>query len=233
MKEEEIKVLTSVKFSWTINNSKLTCREHFYSDTFFTGPYSWQIGICTNWSRSAYITSVNLYYVGDIVNFPVGRRSANFKLSLFNHLETNSTIIIQEVCVNDLGVVDHNHSSSLIDFKGLCKIEKEYVEVLEESCSKHSSLIEFHKEGKRSQKFIECSFSALGKLLLFLKTRKVKDLMNHDACKELQDLWDEAEIMFDNLSWLEPHVKSILTYFEKSAKMEVLLAELEEKLKTL
>ncbi|MED6148511.1 hypothetical protein PIB30_053833 [Stylosanthes scabra] len=55
-----------------------------------------------------------------------------------------------------------------------------------------------------------------------------------DACKELQDLWDEVEIMFDDdLGWLEPHVKSALTCFEKSAKVEKLMADLEENLKTL
>ncbi|MED6148509.1 hypothetical protein PIB30_053831 [Stylosanthes scabra] len=149
----------------------------------------------------------------------------------------NTCIIVAEVSVNYLEVLIHNHHQRpLINFKGLCKIEKEYAEVLEESCSKHPSLIECHRKRKRSQRFNECSFTALGKLLHFLKTKKVKDMKSDAACKELQYLWDEVEIRFDDLGWLEPHVKFALTYFEKESKVEKLkgdAADLKEKLKTL
>ncbi|MED6148510.1 hypothetical protein PIB30_053832 [Stylosanthes scabra] len=277
MKEQEVKVLTSVKFSWTINNFSKLSRDQLYSDTFFTGPYPWRIGIYPKRSFRKLGTFVDVHlYPGppDDVNFPVGGRYANVKLSLVNQLETKSTeveerenvelnqgdkdnaacslfidltkihgflvndtcIIVAEVSVNDLGVLDHNHPRFFLDFKGLCKIEKEYAEVLEESCSKHPSLIESHRKRKRSQRFTECSFTALGKLLLFLETKKVKDMMSYDACKELQDLWEEVEIRFDDLSWLEPHVQSALTCLEKAAKVEKLkvdVADLEEKSKTL
>ncbi|MED6113237.1 hypothetical protein PIB30_068981 [Stylosanthes scabra] len=281
MKDQEVKVLTNVKFTWTVNNFSEVTREKLYSDTFFTGPYSWRIGICPELSisKSVKLMSINLY-AGDNVNFSVERISGNFKLSLVNQVETNSTIIkeseniqlnqgdnnvacacsllircfnnithgcpgflvndtciiVAEVSVNDLGLHDHNHPPSFMDFKGLCKIEKEYVEVLEESCSKYPSLVECHINRKRSQRFNEYSFTALGKLLHFLKTKKVKEMMIDDACKELQYLWDEVEIRFDDLSWLEPHVKSALTFFEKAAKVEKLkgdVADLEEKAKTM
>ncbi|MED6108137.1 hypothetical protein PIB30_020584 [Stylosanthes scabra] len=268
MKDQE--VITKVKFTWTINNfSKLTLGEE---------RYSWRIGFCPNWpsspssSESGIHTSVCLFSVDS--DFPVEGRSANFKLSVLNQLDSKSTkindrenvlltddeffyslafihldlepqdgflvndtcIIVAEVSVTDIGLLDRNDPRSLGDFKGLCKIEKEYVEVLEESCSKHSSLIECHRNRKRSKRFNECSFTALGKLLHFLKTKKVKDMKSHDDCKELQDLWDEVEIRFDDLSWLEPHVKSALTYFDKAGKVEKLkgdVADLEENVKNL
>ncbi|MED6108135.1 hypothetical protein PIB30_020582 [Stylosanthes scabra] len=283
MKDQEVKVLTNVKFTWTINNFSKVTLEKLYSDTFFTGPYSWQIGICPELSRKpkpGRLLSINLY-AGDNVNLSVERISGNFKLSLVNQLETNSAIIkeseniqlnqgdnnvacacslfvryfnisshgsltgfivngtciiVAEVSINDLGLLDHNHPSSLMDFKGLCKIHEEYVEVLEESCSKYPSLVESHRNRKRSERFNEYSFSTLGKLLHFLKTKKVKDRTSDDGCKELQDLWDEVETRFDDLSWLEPHVKSALTCFEKASKVEKLksnVADLEEKSKTL
>ncbi|MED6195413.1 hypothetical protein PIB30_037693 [Stylosanthes scabra] len=283
MKEQEVKVLTNVKFTWTINNfSKVTCDKELYSGTFFTGPYSWRIGLDAR-RRCSYehgnFLSVSLYYAGDFVNFPVERRSANFKLSLVNQLESKYTItsrerenvqlneveddyfwytfiyihlnsivdpkdgylvndtciIVAEVSVNDLGL-DQNNPRLFMDFKGLCKIKTDYVLLLEEWCSKHHSLIECHRKRKRSERFNESSFTALGKLLHFLKSKKVKDMMDDGACKELQYLWEEVEVRFDDLRWLEPHVKYALTYFEKEAEIEELegdVADLEENVKSL
>ncbi|RYR71600.1 hypothetical protein Ahy_A02g005837 [Arachis hypogaea] len=97
----------------------------------------------------------------------------------------------------------------LVDFKGLCRIEKEFVQLLEKVCSRRPNLVESHKKRNMSQKFNEWSFTTLGKVLQFLKTKKVKDMMNDDACKELQDLWEELEI---------EHVESALgtkNYMEK------------------
>ncbi|CAL5194381.1 unnamed protein product [Lathyrus oleraceus] len=55
----------------------------------------------------------------------------------------------------------------LIDFKGLGQIEKKYVPLLEQACSLHPSLIVCQQE--RSRKFREWAFSALGRVLCFLK----------------------------------------------------------------
>ncbi|RYQ87664.1 hypothetical protein Ahy_B09g095191 [Arachis hypogaea] len=62
-------------------------------------------------------------------------------------------------------------------------------------------------------------------------TKKVKDMKSDHAYMELQDLWEEVEIRFDDLSWLESHVKSALSYFKNAAKANVV--DLEEKAKTL
>ncbi|CAJ2632158.1 unnamed protein product [Trifolium pratense] len=70
--------------------------------------------------------------------------------------------------------------------------------------------------------------SALGRVIYFLKTRKVKD-MNEQACKELQVLWNELEKFKFDLSWLEPHVQSALgmkSFVEKAIQVEKLKTEL-------
>ncbi|CAK8544212.1 unnamed protein product [Lathyrus sativus] len=66
--------------------------------------------------------------------------------------------------------------------------------------------------------------AALGKVILFLKTRKVKD-MNEQASKELQVLWDELRKFKIDLAWLEPQVQSAFgmkTYVEKTLEVEKL-----------
>ncbi|CAL5183767.1 unnamed protein product [Lathyrus oleraceus] len=108
-----------------------------------------------------------------------------------------------------------SHESELVDFKGLGQIEKAFVPLLEEACTQQPSLIV--SQQKRSGKFMEWAFMALGRVLYFLKTKKVKD-MNDLACKELQMLWEELELFSFDLTWLEPRVQSALrmkSYLEK------------------
>ncbi|KAF7842920.1 MATH domain and coiled-coil domain-containing protein [Senna tora] len=111
----------------------------------------------------------------------------------------------------------------LIDFKGVGKIEKVFVPLLEEVCSKHPSLLECQQ--KRSRRFSEWAFTALGRILHFLKTKKVKDMMNDEACDHLQILWDELETFKFDLTWLEPHVQSALgmkSHLEKAMQLKKL-----------
>ncbi|XP_048442249.1 MATH domain and coiled-coil domain-containing protein At3g58270-like isoform X1 [Pyrus x bretschneideri] len=95
----------------------------------------------------------------------------------------------------------------LMDFRGLGKIDKAFVPFLEEVCLLHPSLIECQR--KRSPMFTEWAFTALGRLLHFLKTNKGTD-MNEDACEHLQLLWEELESFRFDLAWLKPHVQSAL-----------------------
>jgi MFS superfamily sulfate permease-like transporter len=70
----------------------------------------------------------------------------------------------------------------------------------------------------------ELVFGLLGRVLYFLNNRKVKD-MNEQACKELQDLWDELKKFKYDLTWLEPHVQSALgmkSYVERAMEVEKL-----------
>jgi len=109
-----------------------------------------------------------------------------------------------------------------MDFMGLGQVETYFVPLLEEACSQHPSLIECQQ--RRSRRFTEWAFTALGRVLYFLKTRKAKD-MNEQACKDLQILWEELEIFGFDLAWLEPHVQSALrmkSYVEKAVQMETL-----------
>ncbi|XP_057745675.1 uncharacterized protein LOC130963590 [Arachis stenosperma] len=109
----------------------------------------------------------------------------------------------------------------LVDSRGLGKIEKAFVSLLDEVCAKHPSVIECQK--KRSPRFSEWAFTALvGRVLHFLKTKKERD-MDEEACSNLQILWEELETFKFDLTWLEPHVQSALSmknYMERSAKVQ-------------
>ncbi|XP_058742654.1 MATH domain and coiled-coil domain-containing protein At3g58340-like [Vicia villosa] len=112
--------------------------------------------------------------------------------------------------------------SELMDFKGLGQIEKAFVPLLEEVCSQKPSLIVCQQN--RSSKCREWAFTALGRVLYFLKTRKVKD-MNDLACKDLQIFWEELELFSFDLTWLKPHVQSALgmkRYLEELEEVEKL-----------
>lgn len=93
---------------------------------------------------------------------------------------------------------------------------------------------------KRSCKSTDLAFAALGRVIYFLKTLKMKD-MNEQACKDLQILWEELEKFRFDLTWLEPDVQFALgvkSYVEKALEVEklkenVVALELEtERLKT-
>ncbi|TKY53209.1 Ubiquitin carboxyl-terminal hydrolase 12 [Spatholobus suberectus] len=122
----------------------------------------------------------------------------------------------------------------LVDFKGLGKIEQDFVPLLEDVCLRHPSLID--SQQKRTRRFIEWAFTALGRVLHFLKTKKVKD-MGEDACNHLQILWEELNMFRFDLTWLEPHVQSALgmkNYIErvvqvKKLKEDVATLEMETK----
>ncbi|CAK8544218.1 unnamed protein product [Lathyrus sativus] len=99
------------------------------------------------------------------------------------------------------------NAGKLMDFKGLGQVEIDFVPLLEQACSLHPSLIACQQE--RSPKFREWAFSALGRVLYFLKTKKVRD-MDGIAGKELHILWAELEHFGFDLTWLEPHFQSAL-----------------------
>ena len=81
----------------------------------------------------------------------------------------------------------------------------------------HPSLIEYQQ--KRSSKFVECAFTTLGRLLHFLKTRKVKD-MTQDGYESLQLLWKELETFKFDLAWLQPHVQSVFGTKNMAGRVE-------------
>jgi speckle-type POZ protein len=116
----------------------------------------------------------------------------------------------------------HQNVVETLDFKGVGQIEKAFIPLLEEVCSQHPSLILCQE--KKTRRFREWAFTALGRVLYFLKTRKVRD-MNDLACKNLQKIWEELQPFNFNLTWLEPCVQSALekkSYLEKLKEAEKL-----------
>ncbi|WJX91833.1 hypothetical protein P8452_73555 [Trifolium repens] len=124
---------------------------------------------------------------------------------------------------------------NLVDFKGLGRVEKEFVPLLEEVCSQHPSLVDNQKKRNRTPRFTEWAFTALGRVLHFLNTKMVKD-MNEDGCHQLQILWEELETVGFDLSWLEPYFQSAMSKknyvqrYENVKKLRKNVANLEKNL---
>jgi len=113
------------------------------------------------------------------------------------------------------------------------KIEPNFVPLLEEACLEHPSLVA--SQENRSCRFSEWAFTALGGVLHFLKTKKVKD-MDDEAYNHLQILWDELQTFGFDLSWLEFYVESVLNYMhdvDELRKNETALKFEIEKLKAI
>ncbi|XP_028775419.1 protein RESTRICTED TEV MOVEMENT 3-like [Neltuma alba] len=111
----------------------------------------------------------------------------------------------------------------VVDFKDLGKIDKSLVPLLEEVCLRHLSLLDCMKN--KSRRFTECAFTALGRVLQFLKDKRWKEMNDKEASEQLQQLWEELEMIRLDLSWLEPLVKSALNmkgYDEKGEKIKKL-----------
>ncbi|XP_027938046.1 MATH domain and coiled-coil domain-containing protein At3g58270-like [Vigna unguiculata] len=110
--------------------------------------------------------------------------------------------------------------TTFVELMGLKDIQQDFIPLLEEVCAQHPLLINSQK--KRTLMYVEWAFTALGRVLHFLKTKKVKD-MNEDACNHLQNLWEELETFKFDLTWLEPHVQSALkmkNYVERSVQVK-------------
>ncbi|KAM5585435.1 MATH domain and coiled-coil domain-containing protein [Rosa sericea] len=121
--------------------------------------------------------------------------------------EQNCTELPNISIAKESEVVSSTSADELMDFRGLAKIQKAFVPLLDEVCSCHSSLIECQM--KQSPTFIEWAFTALGRVLHFLKTKKVKD-MTDDVCADLELLWKELQIFKFDLAWLKPHIQGAL-----------------------
>ncbi|XP_015951327.1 uncharacterized protein LOC107476095 [Arachis duranensis] len=242
---------------------------HSESETFFAGSHTWRIDFCpddydddvveicllvgnsnTNWNQYASLKLSLINQADDKMTKTDSlfedfheRRLPMILMDTDEFCDRKSGFLVNDTCIIVAEVSLNTNAScikELIDFKGVAKIEKDYVELLEKACLKHPSLIESLLKRNRSQRFIEQGFTALGRVLHFLKTKKVKDMLNDDAaCKELQGLWDEVEtVRFDDLTWLEPHVKSALSmkvYMVKEqmvTKLKGNVVDLEDRVKS-
>ncbi|MED6132143.1 hypothetical protein PIB30_016565 [Stylosanthes scabra] len=99
-----------------------------------------------------------------------------------------------------------NRSAGLVDLKCIYKKEIYFVRIFEDILDHYTRVENFKKKRKRSQEFKEWSLIALERVLYFLKTQIMKNV-NHDACKELQILWDELKVFgFEEFTSLELHL---------------------------
>lgn len=132
----------------------------------------------------------------------------------------------QPISVKEISLVPN-----LVDFKGLGKVDQKFVPLLEEACSWHPSLlgkvdnnfvplqeeacswhatiVDNQRKRKHTRRFREWALTALGRVLHFLNTKRVKD-MNEEACNHLQILWEELETVGFDLSWLKPYFESAI-----------------------
>jgi hypothetical protein len=144
----------------------------------------------------------------------VSRQNQGFQVPNLETFSPVSTLVCIEP-TKDTGAEFFSPSNEeLMDFSSVRQIE--------EMCSDNPSFGE--RPSKRSRTFADFAFAALGRVLYFLKTRKLKD-MNEQACKDLQVLWDELEKFKFDLTWLEPQVQYALgmkSYVEKALQLEKL-----------
>ncbi|XLR12271.1 hypothetical protein S83_040209 [Arachis hypogaea] len=185
---------------------KLTLKNYYYcgKDKTLEGEYEFSSGKHRSSGYSSFITLTEFH-----------DRNKGF-------LVNDTYTIVAEVCVENDGhrhpndnhimsLVTGNNNDELMDFKGLCRVRKDFVQLLEEACSKHPELVRGVKRKNWSENFTERWFMTLGRVLHFLKSHKdIKD-MDDDTYEELQDLWEQLNSFgFDDLIWLEDDVKKYM-----------------------
>ncbi|KAK9912384.1 hypothetical protein M0R45_036251 [Rubus argutus] len=235
-KEEED--LVSGTFTWKIDQFSNKNSSEYYSDVFVIGGFKWRISIFpkareylpiymnvadSSLSRHA---KFNLTVVNQLDrNKSITKGTKDFtevknwwgikEFMLLRevsdlskgYLLNDNVIVEAEVSVRkgDIKILE-KETGELIDFKGLGRIELAFHPLLEEVCLLHPSLIQCQQ--KRSRTFVEWAFTTLGRLLHFLKTRKVKDLNQDDCYDSLKQKWEELETFKFDLAWLQPHVQA-------------------------
>ncbi|OIV90444.1 hypothetical protein TanjilG_01922 [Lupinus angustifolius] len=217
---------TAETFTWTIKNfSKLL--KKLYSENFFIGGHPWRILMFPKGNNVDYLS---IYLdAGDSANLPYGwSRFAKFKLSLINKVNSKRTKTLEtehefNAKEDDWGFTSFMPLNEIWDpSKGFivddtCIIEAEIFVTKREhenqvdQAAKTATVTPLSKQ-----------INALGRVLHFLKTKKVKD-MNDVLFMDLQTLWEELETFKFDLTWLEPHVQSALgmkSYMERAAEVK-------------
>ncbi|KAG2403510.1 uncharacterized protein HKW66_Vig0187970 [Vigna angularis] len=97
----------------------------------------------------------------------------------------------------------------VMDFRGIGKVEKDFIPLLEEVCSRYPSLVDIRK--KRSQIFTQWSFTALGRVFHFLNTKRVRDMQSFPNFKPHVDRVLEMKRLEKNVTILDMEVKTFLT----------------------
>ncbi|KAG2399192.1 MATH domain and coiled-coil domain-containing protein [Vigna angularis] len=194
------------KFTWTITNFSTIDSKKLYSDKFSLDGHTWRI----------------LLYPKRIP----GNSHILVHISEHERQVDESVMIIDNKLVESIEslsakeMISTSSFGEAVDFRGIGKVDKNFIPLLEEVCSWYPSLIDSKKN--RSQRFTEWAFTALGRVLHFLNTKKLRE-MDHDAYNNLQILWEEVETFGFDLEWLIPHVQFALgvkTHVERALEVK-------------
>ncbi|MED6147993.1 hypothetical protein PIB30_049032 [Stylosanthes scabra] len=98
-------------------------------------------------------------------------------------------------------------SGKLVDFYGLCRVDKSFLPLLKEACGKNPNLIECQR--KHSEMLRQSAFDSLGRLLFLLHNVRIRDWIYHK--QELEMFWEQAKLMKFDLEWLSPTMQQILS----------------------
>ncbi|KAJ7950389.1 Ubiquitin carboxyl-terminal hydrolase family protein [Quillaja saponaria] len=94
-------------------------------------------------------------------------------------------------------------------FRGLGPLHKKFIPLLEEAMSKHPELWT-RRPQEYSNEFSLWGFHALGRVLEFLWTIKIRDI-TFERKREFSRLWLELGAFGFDLTWLEPSYREVMT----------------------
>ncbi|MED6196921.1 hypothetical protein PIB30_051837 [Stylosanthes scabra] len=98
-------------------------------------------------------------------------------------------------------------SGKLVDFYGLCRVDRSFLPLLKEACHKNPNLIECQR--KHSELLRQSAFDCLGRLLFLLHNVRIRDWIYHK--NELEMFWEQAKLMKFDLEWLSPTMQRVLS----------------------
>ncbi|KAJ7950392.1 NBS-LRR type disease resistance protein [Quillaja saponaria] len=94
-------------------------------------------------------------------------------------------------------------------FRGLGLLHKKFIPLLEEAMSKHPELWT-RRPQEYSNEFSLWGFHALGRVLEFLRTVRIRDITS-ERKREFSRLWLELGAFGFDLTWLEPSYRKVMT----------------------
>ncbi|KAJ7954388.1 Disease resistance protein [Quillaja saponaria] len=98
-------------------------------------------------------------------------------------------------------------SGEMVDFHGLCQVDKSFLTLLEEACARNPQLIDCQMHHPLI--FRQCAYASLGQMLFLLKYIKIKDMVNHKD--ELELCWEVTKAMKFEVEWLRTVVEGALS----------------------
>ncbi|KAJ7954275.1 Ubiquitin carboxyl-terminal hydrolase family protein [Quillaja saponaria] len=119
-------------------------------------------------------------------------------------------------------------SGEMVDFHGMCQVDKSFLILLEEACARNRQMIDCQM--RHPLIFRQFAYASLGQMLFLLKYIKIKDMVHHKD--ELELCWEVTKVMKFDLEWLRPVVERALSstmLLQKAIKTGKRLKGFEEK----